>query len=352
MAIDVYKEWLKIEATNRPLDYYQLLKLKNFEDDPAVIREHYRKLNEHVRKFATGDFIEESQALLNELAKAMLCLTDAERKAEYDHQLGRKFEGQEETDVYGRRTFETILTADGLVSPDQLKKAKSLAAAIDVDLHEALMQQKDVDKEKIMQAYAESIGLPFVNLDDVPVDEYFVQFINPVAARQNSFVPVMADMGKLMLASPQPIGIDVEDELRQIFDMPVRCVICMPQQVNYAIAKYYPRDAVQKRYVKPDEGEEEAPVKKGKKAKEEKPVKAKTSAKSIKEERAELSQEAKKKRIMTTILGFNFGVMIGAFGMYSGAIVKHPSMLVTIGTGLLLGAIGASCGWFFSPKED
>lgn len=348
MAIDVYKEWLKIEAPNRPLNYYQLLKFKNFEDDPEVIRKRYRQLNEYVRKFATGDYIEESQALLNELAKAMLCLTDAERKAEYDHKLGRKIEGQDETDVYGRRSLETILTADGTVSPDQLKKAKNLAAAIDVDLHEALMQQKEIDKEKVVQAYAESIGLPFINLDDVPVDEYFVPFINPVMARQNSFVPVMADMGKLILASPQPIGIDVEDELRQLFEMPVRCAICMPNQVNYAIAKYYPRDAVQQRYVKPDE-ENAAPAKANKAEKKEKKAKP---AKAIKEEKEELSAEAKKKRVMLTIVGFNFGAMLGAFGMNSGMIMKHPSGLVVIGTGITLGAIGAVAGWFFSPKDE
>lgn len=349
MAIDVYKDWLKIEATNRPLNYYQLLKFNKFEDDPAVIREHYRKLNEYVRKFATGDYIEESQALLNELAKAMLCLTDAERKAEYDHSLGRKIEGKEETDVYGRRSLETILTSDGSVSPEQMKKAKNLAAAIDVELHEALMQQKDIDKERVMQAYAESIGLPFVNLDDVPVDEYFVPFMNPVVVRQNSFVPVMADMGKLILASPQPIGIDLEDELRQIFEMPVRCAICMPQQVNYAIAKYYPRDAVQQRYVKPgDEGEAPAAAKK---AKKDKPAKNKT-VKPSRQEQAALSAEAKKKRIMTTIVGFNFGAMIGAFGMNSGMIVKHPGFFLIIGTALLLGAAGAAAGWFFTSKED
>ena len=57
--IDVYKEWLKIEATNRPLNYYQLLKFNRFVDDPKVIREQYRKLNAYVRKFATGDYIEE-----------------------------------------------------------------------------------------------------------------------------------------------------------------------------------------------------------------------------------------------------------------------------------------------------
>ena len=249
--IDVYKEWLKIEATNRPLNYYQLLKFNHFVDDPKVIREQYRKLNAYIRKFATGDYIEESQALLNELAKAMLCLTDAERKAEYDHSLGRKVAGQSETDAYGRRSLETILRDDRIATPEQIKKAKNYAEALGVGLHQALMQQKVADPEKIMLAYAESIGIPFVSLEDVPVDEYYAPQINPVMARQHSFVPVMADMGKLILASPEPLGIDVEDELRMLFEMPVSYAICTPQQINAAIAKYYPRDAVQQSFSAP-----------------------------------------------------------------------------------------------------
>ena len=220
--IDVYKEWLKIEATNRPLNYYQLLKFNHFVDDPKVIREQYRKLNAYIRKFATGDYIEESQALLNELAKAMLCLTDAERKAEYDHSLGRKVAGQSETDAYGRRSLETILRDDRIATPEQIKKAKNYAEALGVGLHQALMQQKVADPEKIMLAYAESIGVPFVSLEDVPVDEYYAPQINPVMARQHSFVPVMAEMGKLILASPEPLGFAGEDALRMLFGMPVR----------------------------------------------------------------------------------------------------------------------------------
>ena len=340
--IDVYKEWLKIDAPNRPLNYYQLLKFKDFEDDPAVIRKRYRELNAYVRKFATGDYIDESQALLNELAKAMLCPTDAERKEEYDRSLGRKFQGKTETDAYGRRTLETILINDQIVTADQLKKAKNLADAIGVDLHQALLQQKGMDAVKIMTAYAESVGLPFINLDETPVDEYFVPFLNPVTVRQNSFVPVMADMGKLILASPEPIGIDVEDELRMLFDMPVRCAICLPQQVNYAIAKYYPRDAVQKRYVKPDEdgGSDEEP-KSAKKA----------AAKPVKqvEETVEYSDAAKKNRIKLAIVGFNFGVMLGAFGVYFG--VKHASTALVVAAAVVLGLIGGACAWKFAPAE-
>lgn len=345
--IDVYKDWLKIEATNRPLDYYQLLKLKRFEDDASVIRKRYRDLNAYVRKFATGDFIEESQALLNELAKAMLCLTDAERKAEYDHSLGRKFEGAEETNAYGRRTLEAILLSENIVTPEVIKKAKNFADAVGLDFHQALLQQKGVDAEKIMIAYAESVGLPFVNLDDVPVDEHFVPYINPVTARQNSFVPVMSDMGKLILASPEPLGIDVEDELRMLFDMPVRSAICMTNQVNAAIAKYYPRDAVQKRYVNPNAVDDEpVKAKKAEKKAKPKPVKA---VEEDDEDEVEMSDAAKKNRIKISILCFNFAFMLGAFGTYFG--VKHAATWKIVAAGLVLGAIAGVCGWFFSPKE-
>ena len=122
--LDVYRDWLKISATNRPLNYYQILKLKMFEDDPAVIRKHYRELNAYIRKFATGDYIEESQKLLNTLAKAMLCLTDHERKEEYDFSLGRK--GKE---IEGPRTLETILLQNKVVTPEQIKKAKGFSAS-------------------------------------------------------------------------------------------------------------------------------------------------------------------------------------------------------------------------------
>lgn len=334
--IDVYKDWLKIEAKNRPLNYYQLLKFNNYVDDPKVIRQRYRELNAYVRKFATGDYIEESQNLLNELAKAMLCLTDAERKAEYDASIGRKFQGQAETDVYGRRTFETILREDAIATPDQIKKAKNYSDALGIELHQALMQQKVAAPEKIMLAYAESIGVPFVSLEDVPVDEYYAPQMNPVTARQHSFVPVMSDMGKLIIASPEPLSVDVEDELRMLFEMPVSYAICTPQQINAAIAKYYPRDAVQRLVKRDDSGEAKVVEKK-------KPAKAKAGGGKT------YTKAAQKNRIKLALVCFNFGFMLGAFGTYFG--VKHAKLFMVIGAGLVVGAIAATGGWFGAPAS-
>ena len=36
--LDVYRDWLQITETARPLSHYQLLRLPKFEDDVAKIR--------------------------------------------------------------------------------------------------------------------------------------------------------------------------------------------------------------------------------------------------------------------------------------------------------------------------
>ncbi|MCL2744575.1 MAG: hypothetical protein FWE67_12055 [Planctomycetaceae bacterium] len=298
--IDVYKDWLGIEAANRPLNYYQLLGFKSFEDNPEVIRANYRKFNAHVRKYATGDYMAESQALLNELAKAMLCLTDSSRKLEYDASLGRK------TAASGvRRTLEQILLDNNLVPPEQMKSVKNYADAVGIDLHEAVLQRKLAAPETVMLAYAESIGLPFISIEDIGVDEQIAPQINPNTARQHSFVPLMVDNGQLLLASPRPVNPDVEEELRMVFEMPVRSTICTPAEANAAIAKYYPRDAVQ--LIKKKDGTTAA-------AKQTKV--AKKQEEKDEEEREPMSDEEKKNRLMNTIVAFNFTAMAICFGLY------------------------------------
>lgn len=236
--LDVYRDWLGITETARPLDHYQLLRLPRFEDDAAKIRAVYRKMNAHVRKFATGEYAAQSQALLNELAQAMLCLTDAERKREYDATLGRK-----DTGAGRRRTFEEILLANKVITPEQLTKARNFAEAVGLSVRDAVVQQKLASADVVMMGYAESLGLPYVELDDLGVDEKLAAAVPSGIARQYACVPLMISEGRLLMASPNPLVPDVEEELRLRFNMPVRSVLCTAVSVNQAIAKYFPRDA-------------------------------------------------------------------------------------------------------------
>lgn len=236
--LDVYRDWLGIQEAARPLNYYQLLRLKKFEDDPAKVRAHYSKMNAHVRKFATGEFSQQSQDLLNELARAMLCLTDRQRKSDYDGQLGRQEPG-----LGKRRTLEQLLVERQVATKEELAKAERFADAVGLELRDAVVQQKLASQDVAYQLYAESEGLPFVELGDVGVDLNLAARLSAVTARQHSVVPLMATDGVLLMASPKPLRPDVEDDLRLRFDMPVRTVICTAAAINAAVNEHFPKSA-------------------------------------------------------------------------------------------------------------
>lgn len=236
--VDVYRDWLGIQETARPLNYYQLLRLKQFEDDPAKVRAHYAKMNAHVRKFASGDFAQQSQDLLNELARAMLCLTDRQRKSDYDAQFGRKEAGRRK-----RRTLEQLLIEREVATEEQVAKATRYADAVGLELRDAVVQQKFASQDVASQLYAESEGLPYVDLGDVGVDLELAPRLSAVTARQHSCVPLMATDGVLLMAAPKPLRPDVEDDLRLRFEMPVRTVVCTPAAINAAVNEHYPKSA-------------------------------------------------------------------------------------------------------------
>jgi hypothetical protein len=238
--LDVYRDWLGISEAARPLNYYQLLKLKLFEDDVESIRANYRKLNAHVRKYQTGAYGPQSQQLLNELAKAMLCLSDAQRKSDYDATMGRV-----RKEIGKRPAFEQILLSRHLLKPEQLNRVRDFATAVGLTTRDALLQQKMITPEAVMQTYAESVGLPYIDLGETGIDESLVLQIPAALARNYSCVPVMIDEGQILIASPNPLNPDMEEHLRHRMGMPVRSVFCTPSDVNAAIAKYYSREALQ-----------------------------------------------------------------------------------------------------------
>ena len=89
-SFDPYHRWLGIPPKEQPADHYRLLGLARFEDDPDVILEAADRTIADVRRYALGEHSELSQEILNELARARVCLRNTEKKREYDAQLRKK----------------------------------------------------------------------------------------------------------------------------------------------------------------------------------------------------------------------------------------------------------------------
>lgn len=237
MEIDVYKEWLGIPESERPPSLYALLRLVQFEDDEDKIRNHYKKLNEHVRKYASGQYSVRSQELLNELAKAMLCLTDPERKREYDESLGREF--ADETDSIGRKSVAQYLAAKKVIERSQVAQVDEFADARGLTQRDAVVQMKLADAETATQAYAQELGLSFVDLNDLLPDDSVLDQVPRALVKRHSVLPLFVDDNVLLVACADEPDPELEDELRLRFGIPMRPALAVPLTINQAIAKYY-----------------------------------------------------------------------------------------------------------------
>jgi hypothetical protein len=238
--LNVYRDWLGIPDAELPAegppDHYALLRLVRFEDDEEKIRAHQKKLNAHVRTYASGPFSVQSQHLMNEITKAMLCLTDPERKRDYDEDLGRVFE---EKDVLGRMPLGQWLVRKKVISRDQFREAEAFAEARGLSIRDAVVQMKLVKPDIAARALAQELGLSFVDLAETIPDDSVLDKLPRTTVKHYSVLPLFIDDDVLLVACIDEPPHDLEDDLRLRYGVPVRWAITTPLAMNQAIAKYY-----------------------------------------------------------------------------------------------------------------
>ena len=86
-SFDPYHKWLGIPPAHQPPTHYRLLGIEQFEMDRDVIDAAANQRMLYLQDLAGGQYIKESQKLLNEVATARRCLLNAESKTQYDAAL-------------------------------------------------------------------------------------------------------------------------------------------------------------------------------------------------------------------------------------------------------------------------
>jgi hypothetical protein len=339
-TIDVYKEWLGIPEGPRPPDHYQLLRLVQFEDAVDKIRANYKKLNAHVRKYATGQYSVESQELLNELAKAMLCLTDLERKREYDTSLGRPVEEEQA----GPKTMDVILLEQKKVSADQVKEAKAHAERTGLELRDSFVQLKMVEQDVAAQALAQELGIPYVDLADMVPEDAVLDQVPKQTVKQHSILPLFVDDDKLLVACVHQIDHELEDELRLRFNLPIRNVLATPHAISQAIGKYYaPGARSEPAAAKPEApAKGEKPKKKAAATAKEKPKPKPAAPKS-----AEEKKQQKQIGIIVICWSFVLAYLLDNFVLTPGAFFDHWTIVLF----LTIPPIGSLIAWQMFMKK-
>jgi len=329
--IDVYKEWLGIPEGTRPPDHYTLLRLRQFEDDIEKIRTNYRKLNAHVRKYSTGQYLLRSQELLNEMARAMLCLTDPDGKREYDQSLGREPSATNDEEP---QTVMEYLVAKNLIKRSQVSEIEHFAEARGLNHRDAVIQMKLVEPVEATRALAVELRLPFVDLEDMLPEDSVLDMIPRRVVKKHSCLPLFEDRGLMLVACIDEPSPALEDEIRMRCGYPIRAVLAVPRAVNQAIAKYY-APGMRDESSAAEEVEDKTPSK-GSKSATAQTEKPKASAKS---RSAPLSADERKQRTQLSLIGICWATIGTVVLLYF--IHGQKSFTLDIPIGLVVGAVVA-----------
>lgn len=90
---DPYRKWLGIPTDEQPPNFYRLLGIAKFEDDPDVISNAADRQMSHVRTYQSSKHSDLSQQILNELSKAKVCLLSPDKREAYDAELKAQNDG-------------------------------------------------------------------------------------------------------------------------------------------------------------------------------------------------------------------------------------------------------------------
>jgi len=133
-----------------------------------------------------------------------------------------------------------LLLQQGLISPEQIEKAKEEAKRTGIKPEKALEKLGFIDGEDIAKARAETSGATYVNLMDYIIDAELIKLIPENLAKKYKVVPLFKIEETLTVAMVYPSDIEVLDLVRKIsgIDM-IEAVLVSEKSIQKILDSYY-----------------------------------------------------------------------------------------------------------------
>jgi len=142
------------------------------------------------------------------------------------------------------RSLGNILLERTNLTDGQLEEALLVQKEKGIRLGEALVQLRYLKTEDILEAISIQLDLPYlkeIETDTIPLDLIASLPIN--YAKKNEVIPIRKVNGILEVALSDPSNIETVDELRMLFNCPIRPYITTSAQVLDAVNMAYNRGA-------------------------------------------------------------------------------------------------------------
>ena len=132
-----------------------------------------------------------------------------------------------------------ILRDVGLVTHEDILKAKDMTKLGGVGLLEALMRMGRVTQMDVTKALASQFGMDTINLAVYRVPDDVIALVPRHIARRYKIVPIYKHDNTLTVAISDPLDVDTVDSLRYILKVNVEPVVASQTDIENSLTRYY-----------------------------------------------------------------------------------------------------------------
>ncbi len=138
--------------------------------------------------------------------------------------------------------MENILVEAGLVSQEQVQKAKDIHAHTGEKLEKLILNEGMENYKQTMVSLAQKMGLEFIELENVKVNKEAVAKLSPEVAKKYSVFPFDLKDNILSLAMNNPDDIFVIDEIKVFSQTEIKPFLGDKRLINEALKYFYKLD--------------------------------------------------------------------------------------------------------------
>ncbi|HSX40628.1 MAG TPA: GspE/PulE family protein [Candidatus Saccharimonadales bacterium] len=139
-----------------------------------------------------------------------------------------------------------ILLSEHLLSQDQYNDIKVKSATQGISEDAVLESLHVVDEEKIAEARAKQLGIPFINLGAISVSPQALSLIPRGVAERFSLIPFLYDerAKTLSVAMSNPVDLEALSFVRQKTGLTIKTFVASPADVNASINQQYKQEII------------------------------------------------------------------------------------------------------------
>ncbi|MBA4104538.1 MAG: pilus assembly protein PilB [Pirellula sp.] len=135
--------------------------------------------------------------------------------------------------------FGDFLIKKGIIGPEQLQEAETVAKSRRLKLQDAIVQLGYANGEQIAKSLAKLHGYEYYDLNNVPIPPAVVELVPESVARENAVIPFSEENGALKVLVSDPQDFETFDKLQFILNRKIEIGVSTKESILEAINRNY-----------------------------------------------------------------------------------------------------------------